>query len=148
MVMWPYKLLSVCGVVVTLAACSSSGGPGDLDLGSSKAEGLAGNWCGKQVTRAEDCRGDEVMYLAIAEVSGPSAYAGQVCEAFQKDCLGADFGAVTSSKAEIAFGTGDKRFNATLYPSADRASVRMVIDAKGTYPGRDLLLFKVTVGGS
>jgi hypothetical protein len=51
--------------------------------GAEDSPSVAGAWCGKQVTKAEDCRGDEVVLLQLTEAAGLS---GQQCEAYQQDC--------------------------------------------------------------
>ena len=138
-------------VLIGLAACSSNG----LDVGATSGntiEGITGSFCGKQVTRMEDCKGDEILYVTVAETTGPVRYSGEVCEAFQKDCVPATFTEVivTPASAKLTFeGKPGEPIKATLFPSTDKKTVRLVWDATATAPARDATLYRVgDIGGT
>lgn len=71
--------LSFLGVVALSIGCSEepAGRASDLD-------DVSGKWCGKQVSAAADCVGDEVSYLELAQTG--NVVTGVRCEAYQKDC--------------------------------------------------------------
>ncbi len=139
-------------VGIGLAACSSNA----LDVGATTGitiEGITGTFCGKQVTRMEDCRGDEILYLTIAETSGPVRYSGEVCEAFQKDCVPLTFTEVIASppsaKLSYAGKTGKPPSNASIFPSTDKKTIRIKSEATADFPALDRTLYRVgDIGGS
>ena len=139
-------------VGIGLAACSSNA----LNVGETSGvtiEGITGTFCGKQVTRMEDCKGDEILYVTIAETSGPVRYSGEVCEAFQKDCVPLTFTEVVASppSAKASFeGKSDKpKINASLFTSTDKKTIRIKWEATDIYPARDAILYRVgDIGGS
>ena len=81
--------------------CFALGALGCSDPNDETAASVAGKWCGREVTAAELCVGDEVEYLEL-EQSG-SVVTGQICEAFEKDCAPIEDGKVSGSKLTFGF---------------------------------------------
>ena len=69
------------GVSVWLLGCSDE--PSTNSYGPTAD--VSGSWCGKKVSAAADCLGDEVEYLELTQAAS-GAVTGLSCEAFGKDC--------------------------------------------------------------
>ena len=74
--------------------------PADAKPAPTAAADVSGQWCGKQVSDAASCKGDDVMFADL-KMSG-DAVTGELCEAYKKDCMALD--ASTFKSNTLAFG--------------------------------------------
>jgi len=58
---------------------------------------VTGKWCGKKVSVAADCTGDEVEYLELMQAAS-GVVTGVNCEAFSKDCYEVQSGNYASGR--------------------------------------------------
>jgi len=89
---------AACAAIFALSACGSTS--------------TSGEWCGRNVATAAECRGDEVFFAKLTQ--SEDAVTGQVCEAFEKDCAPVTRGLVTDDQLALAWGAGSFSATATL----------------------------------
>ena len=87
------------------------------DADETAAGSVAGSWCGRDVSAPEQCVGDEVEYLELAQ-SG-SQVTGQICEAYGKDCAPIEAGKLSGTKLTFGFDPEDVGGLADLELSGD-----------------------------
>jgi hypothetical protein len=90
-------------------ACSASDG--------EPSGSVTGRWCGREVSTAEQCTGDEVEYLEL--VQDGSQVTGQICEAYGKDCAPIEEGKLSGSRLTFGFDPVNVGGLATLELSGD-----------------------------
>ncbi len=79
---------------------------------ATPAADVTGQWCGKQVSDAASCKGDEVMFADL-KMSG-DAVTGELCEAYKKDCMALEASSFKSNTLAFGYkfkqGTGTGNF--------------------------------------
>jgi hypothetical protein len=87
-----------------------------LPWGCSKDEAagdVVGSWCGKQVSTARACTGDEVFYVEIAPGDG-AGVTGIHCEAYDKECYALIDTEQTGGNLHYAYEFSGNRVDADL----------------------------------
>ena len=110
-------------LLATYACSSSDAMLGSADSGSqgdSGSTGVSGRWCGKEVSAAEQCTGDEVIYLEVAQ-SG-SAVTGQACEAYNNGCYPLENGSFDKDQLSFRYTFTPDHVDASLTLSGDTLS--------------------------
>jgi len=103
------------GVAVWLLGCSD----GSSTNSAGATADVTGSWCGKKVSAAADCSGDEVEYLELTQaVSG--VVTGVSCEAFGKDCYDVQSGNYASGRLTYYYTFSSYRVDAD-FTSTDHA---------------------------
>jgi hypothetical protein len=64
-------------------------------------DSISGQWCGKQVSDAASCKGDDVFFADL-KVSGETV-TGEMCEAYKKDCYPLDASTFKSNTLNVAY---------------------------------------------
>lgn len=78
---------------------------------------VSGKWCGRDVASPEQCLGDEVEYLDLAQ-SG-SQVTGKICEAYEADCAAVENGMLSGATLSFGFDPEDVGGLAKLELSGD-----------------------------
>jgi hypothetical protein len=99
------------GVLLSIAQLRCS------DPDEAGPTGVTGQWCGRQVARAEDCTGDEVFFLDLIQ-SGQSV-TGQYCEAYAHDCYGLQSGKFTDDRLTFFYTFDVNRVDVNLEAAGD-----------------------------
>jgi hypothetical protein len=85
------------------------------------ASDISGQWCGKQVTDAASCKGDDVFFADL-KMSGENV-TGEMCEAYKKDCYPLDPSTFKSNTFTLAYkfkqGTQQHSVTGSLQLGAD-----------------------------
>jgi hypothetical protein len=89
---------AACAAICAVSACGSTS--------------ASGEWCGRSVATAAECRGDEVFFAKLTQVD--DTVTGQICEAYEKDCSPVTSGLVTDNQLALAWGTSSFTATATL----------------------------------
>ena len=60
-----------------------------------------GHWCGALVAKEDDCRGDDIGFLALYSEDG--IITGQACEAYEHDCHLIEGGRLDGQRAHFTY---------------------------------------------
>lgn len=96
-----------------LAGCSSSGGSTTPGTGDPVFV-IGGSYCGKVVTSASACTGDEVGYLVILQ---GATITGKACEAYEKECYDLQGATLAGTKLTFFYTFGADRVDCDLTAS-------------------------------
>ena len=125
------------GVAVSLLGCSD----GSSTNSAGATADVTGSWCGKKVSAAADCLGDEIEYLELTQaVSG--VVTGVSCEAFGKDCYDVQSGNYASGRLTYYYTFSSYRVDAD-FTSTDQNTLTGVFHSDKCGCEVPLILYRI-----
>ena len=107
-----------------LLACLACAGKSD---GDSSSGAVSGAWCGREVSSAEECVGDEVFYVELEGAA--AALSGQACEAYGKECYALIDATLQGRELTYSYEFSGYRVDADLTLGADGETLSGVLFA-------------------